>query len=137
MIIRYKIIKVLKIEDSLYYIFFQTFFFQETVDDKVGTEMTSIAIISQHPFRNSGHAPTISTVPGGPAASATELEECYSMCGDTTASDQEKDSGGWTNFHFVMCVGIVGFFVFWIVLLCRMYLPPEYQFWGPGSQSKL
>ena len=97
--------------------------------------MTSIAIISQHPFRNSGHAPMISTVPGGPAA--TELEECYSNCGDTTTSDQEKDSGGWTNFHFVMCVGIVGFFVFWIVLLCRMYLPPEYQFWGPGSQSKL
>ena len=30
----------------------------------------------------------------------------------------------WTNFHFVMCIGIVGFFVFWIVLLCRMYLPP-------------
>ena len=98
--------------------------------------MTSIAIISQHPFRNSGHAPVISTVPGGPAA--TELEECYSMCGDnTTISDQEKDSGGWTNFHFVMCIGIIGFFVFWVLLLCRMYLPPEYQFWGPGTQSKL
>ena len=121
-------------KSSLLYFLFK-YFFQETADDKVGTEMTSIAIISQHPFRNSGHAPMISTVPGGPAA--TELEECYSNCGDTTTSDQEKDSGGWTNFHFVMCVGIVGFFVFWIVLLCRMYLPPEYQFWGPGTQSKL
>ena len=121
-------------KSSLLYFLFK-YFFQETADDKVGTEMTSIAIISQHPFRNSGHAPMISTVPGGPAA--TELEDCYSNCGDTTTSDQEKDSGGWTNFHFVMCVGIVGFFVFWIVLLCRMYLPPEYQFWGPGTQSKL
>ena len=93
--------------------------------------MTSIAIISQHPFRNSSQAPMISTIPGGPAA--TELDDgcSYSMCGEN--SDQEKESQGWTNFHFVMCIGIVGFFVFWIVLLCRMYLPPEFQFWGPAA----
>ena len=110
---------------------FDVIFFLPQEDDKGGTEMTSIAIISQHPFRNNsgGHAPTISTVPGGPATH--ELEDCIS-CGDN--SDQEKESGSWTNFHFVMCVGIVGFFVFWIVLLCRMYLPPEFQFWGPKAK---
>ena len=40
-------------------------------------------------------------------------------------SGSEKTS--WTNFHFVMCIGIVGFFVFWIFLLAKMYLPPELQ----------
>jgi hypothetical protein len=29
-----------------------------------------------------------------------------------------------------MCIGVVGFLVFWFVLLCRMYLPLEYQFWA-------
>ena len=101
-------------------------------DSKVGTEMTSIAIISQHPFRNSNsHAPMISTVSGGPAP---ELDD-YSIC--NTSDGEEKESGSWTNFHFVMCVGIVGFFVFWIILLCRMYLPPEFQFWGPGPKPKV
>lgn len=104
----------------------------EDEDETKGTEMTSIAIISQHPFRNSNsHAPMISTVSGGPAP---ELDD-YSLC--NTSEGEEKESGGWTNFHFVMCVGIVGFFVFWIILLCRMYLPPEYQFWGPGIKPKV
>jgi len=101
-------------------------------EETKGTEMTSIAIISQHPFRNSNsHAPMISTVSGGPAP---ELDD-YSLC--NTSEGEEKETGGWTNFHFVMCVGIVGFFVFWIILLCRMYLPPEYQFWGPGIKPKV
>ena len=29
-----------------------------------------------------------------------------------------------------MCLGIGGFFVFWILLLSRMYLPPHLQFWN-------
>ena len=107
---------------------------EEEDETKVGTEMTSIAIISQHPFRNSNsHAPMISTVSGGPAH--PELDD-YSLCNTSEDEVVEKESGSWTNFHFVMCIGIVGFFVFWIILLCRMYLPPEYQFWGPGPGQR-
>merc|ERR1719400_1270459 len=87
--------------------------------------MTSIAVISQHPFR-SGATPTISTVPapgGGDPGDPPNLDLDYALC----STDSEKVV--WTNFHFVMCIGIVGFFVFWIVLLCRMYLPPEYNLW--------
>lgn len=99
----------------------------EDDDDHVhGHEMTSIAIISQHPFRSSTQAPVISTVSGGPAATANMDD--FALCAE------EKGSTPWTNFHFVMCVGIIGFFVFWIILLCRMYLPPEFQFWGPGKK---
>ena len=98
----------------------------ENDDDEVH-EMTSIAVISQHPFR-SGATPPISTVPvagGGadPIAATPNLDLDYALC----STDSEKVA--WTNFHFVMCIGIVGFFVFWIVLLCRMYLPPEYNLW--------
>ena len=41
----------------------------------------------------------------------------------------------WTNFHFVMCIGIVGFFVFWLVLLAKMYLPKDFTFWPQGSDD--
>jgi len=104
-------------------------------ETKIGTEMTSIAIISQHPFRNSNsHAPMISTVSGGPAH--PELDD-YSLCNTSEDEVVEKESAAWTNFHFVMCIGIIGFFVFWIILLCRMYLPAEYQYLvlGPGPKS--
>lgn len=33
---------------------------------------------------------------------------------------------GMTNFHFSLCVGVIGFFIFWLVLLLRIYLPDEY-----------
>ena len=100
-----------------------------------GHEMTSIAVISQHPFRSSSQTPMISTVTGGPAHGPNpggELDD-FAMC--TAAAEAEKGSTPWTNFHFVMCVGIIGFFIFWILLLCRMYLPPEYQLWGSASGS--
>ena len=98
--------------------------------------MTSIAIISQHPLR-SGATPTISTVathhsgvgPGGGVAvhdARVDLELTLrrrATCG-------KEGSWNWTNFHYVMCVGVIGFLVFWFILLCRMYLPPEYQFWA-------
>ena len=33
---------------------------------------------------------------------------------------------GVTNFHFTLCLGMVGFTVFWTGLLLRIYLPSEY-----------
>ena len=117
-------------------------------------EMTSIAVISQHPFR-SGATPTISTVPmgpggggGGPSAAGAgggggggergglpvgepPMDLDFALC----SSGSEKTT--WTNFHFVMCIGIVGFFVFWIVLLCRMYLPPELNLWTILQNAEL
>jgi hypothetical protein len=96
----------------------------------IGTEMTSIAIISQHPFRNTSQAPMISTVSGGPSGSP-ELDD-FSL-----SANEEKSSSSWTNFHYYMCIGIIAFFIFWICLLCRMYLPPEYQFWGRGNKTNL
>lgn len=42
-----------------------------------------------------------------------------------------KESGlkwpcGLTNFHFSLIIGIAGFFIFWLLLLLRIYLPGEY-----------
>ncbi|XP_023342118.1 uncharacterized protein LOC111711890 [Eurytemora carolleeae] len=31
----------------------------------------------------------------------------------------------WTNFHCILTIGIIGFFIFWVFLLLRMYLPLE------------
>ena len=100
--------------------------------------MTSIAIISQHPLR----APTISTVATTTATSThgganvgvghnvdLELTLC-SLERRRACGSSKEGSWNWTNFHFVMCIGVVGFLVFWFVLLCRMYLPLEYQFWA-------
>ena len=112
-------------------------------------EMTSIAVISQNPL-GSGATPTISTLPMNKsieegAATGTERKsklERMQGRGDPAAVDLDfsynrtriSDKAGWTNFHFVMCIGIVGFFIFWVLLLCRMYLPPEYHFWNPESK---
>ena len=112
-------------------------------------EMTSIAVISQNPL-GSGATPTISTLPmnkstdGDPAAGTERKSKLERMQGrgDPAAVDIDfsynrtriSDKAGWTNFHFVMCIGIVGFFIFWVLLLCRMYLPPEYHFWNPESK---
>lgn len=103
-----------------------------TNPDDEPLEMTSIAVISQHPFR-SGATPTISTVPMVGSSAGCELDPTLDLDYALCSNDGEK--GAWTNFHFVMCIGIVGFFVFWIVLLCRMYLPPEFQFWTQISGS--
>lgn len=101
-------------------------------------EMTSIAVISSvagaggggssggGPFRNNGGAGGVvsSAMPTSSGAAGAEIDLDYeAMC----SKNNEKIT--WTNFHFVMCIGIVGFFVFWIVLLCRMYLPPELNLW--------
>ena len=111
-------------------------------------EMTSIAVISQNPL-GSGATPTISTLPmaksnelGGSTAGSAKPSKLERMQGkqDSVAVDIDfskrrnmSDKSGWTNFHFVMCIGIIGFFIFWVFILCRMYLPPEYQFMNPQS----
>ena len=61
--------------------------------------------------------------PGAHGGGANDAMD-FALCRD------RSEKVHWTNFHFVMCIGITGFFVFWIVLLCRMYLPPEYRFWA-------
>ena len=112
-------------------------------------EMTSIAVISQNPL-GTGATPTISTVPvvksievggGTDTAPMSKLERMQGR-GQPTGVDIDfsynrsrmSDKTGWTNFHFVMCIGIIGFFIFWVFILCRMYLPPEYQFMNPHSE---
>lgn len=89
-------------------------------------EMTSIAVISSHPLRSGQPAVNTQIL----SAANKPPDDFANMCGS-----EEKTS--WTNFHFVMCIGILGFFVFWIVLLCRMYLPTEYQFWNAGAAGRV
>ncbi len=109
----------------------------KTDDDDLekGQEMTSIAVISQHPFRSSSQSPMISTVVAGNPVGGSGAHGVPELDHDYVEVVKDKESTPWTNFHFVMCVGIVGFFIFWILLLCRMYLPPEYQLWSTGSTS--
>jgi len=107
-------------------------------------EMTSIAVISQNPL-GSGATATISTLPveiGGAAEPnrKSKLERLQGK-GDQSAIDMDiayqrsrnSDKAGWTNFHFLLCIGISGFFIFWVLLLCRMYLPEEYQLFNPEA----
>ena len=87
--------------------------------------MTSIAIISQHPLR----VPTISTVATASASHGANVGVSHNVDLELTICNLERRRGcgsskdgswNWTNFHFVMCIGVVGFLVFWFVLLCRM-----------------
>ena len=112
-------------------------------------EMTSIAVISQNPL-GSGATPTISTLPmnksieEGPSKGTERKSKLERMQGRGDPANVDidfsynrtriSDKAGWTNFHFVMCIGIIGFFIFWVFILCRMYLPPEYQFLNPQSE---
>ena len=109
-------------------------------------EMTSIAVISQSPLE-AGGATTVSTLPMGKSiedGGATEPErktklERMQARGDVDLDfsynrKRMSDKTGWTNFHFVMCLGVSFFVIFWFFLLCRMYLPPEWQFWNPESK---
>ena len=94
--------------------------------------MTSIAIISQHPLR-SGATPTICTVTsgGGAATHDPRVDLELTLCNlERRRACGKESSWNWSNFHYVMCIGVVGFMVFWFILLCRMYLPLEYQFWA-------
>ena len=91
-------------------------------------EMTSIAVISNHPFRsNNGSGGDRAAVNTRAVPSGVTQNLDFSLC------SEEKTQ--WTNFHFVMCIGIVGFFVFWITLLSKMYLPEDFHFWSFGSSD--
>ena len=35
-----------------------------------------------------------------------------------------------TWFHFYLCFGMIGFIVFWLVLMLRIYLPESYWTWS-------
>lgn len=98
-----------------------------------GVEMTSIAVISNHPFRAGSGGPSggdrpVTTVAATGANSRACADLDFKVC-----KGEEKTQ--WTNFHFIMCIGIGGFFIFWILLLSRMYLPPEFQWWGGGAAA--
>ena len=97
-------------------------------DEENAHEMTSIAVISSHPLRSGSGQQHVNTQI---LSSANKPPDDFS----TLCVSEEKSS--WTNFHFVMCIGIIGFFVFWIVLLCRMYLPTEYWFWSGSSTDSV
>ena len=81
-------------------------------------------------------------------------EEAAAAAADSI-SDEDEDEGrgrgsghhvlgtsalwpwGMTNFHFSLCVGVVGFLIFWLVLLLRIYLPDKY--WvdkGAGEEGE-
>jgi hypothetical protein len=38
----------------------------------------------------------------------------------------KQNRNPWTSFHSVMCVGVICFFIFWVCLLCKMYLPEDF-----------
>ena len=101
-------------------------------DDGRATEMTSIAVISNHPFRASTATTTTVVAGGGRGNNNGALgmgQQGHHHQDLDFAALCAEEKTQWTNFHFVMCLGIGGFFVFWILLLSRMYLPPRLQFW--------
>lgn len=93
---------------------------KNSIEESEGHELTSIAVISSHPLRSNAH-PTVNTTAVPSANHHHDLDF-------TMFKSEEKTQ--WTNFHFVMCIGIIGFFVFWVILLGKMYLPPELRVWG-------
>eukprot|EP00096_Caligus_rogercresseyi_P005048 TRINITY_DN19868_c0_g1_i1.p1 TRINITY_DN19868_c0_g1~~TRINITY_DN19868_c0_g1_i1.p1 ORF type:complete len:202 (+),score=51.23 TRINITY_DN19868_c0_g1_i1:75-680(+) len=100
-------------------------------------ELTNIAVISSNNNNNAATAVVArntmepSLTPPPPSHNTSSGVPRGSIARDFIVTNGEE-KGNWTNFHFVMCVGIVGFFVFWIVLLCRMYLPAQFQTWIYG-----
>lgn len=66
---------------------------------------------------------------GGGDPGAKKLKPSYadrlrSLSGRSAA--KFKMPCGMTNFHLSLCIGIFGFFVFWVALLLRIYLPEDY-----------
>ena len=63
--------------------------------------------------------------------SIPDLGSSHNNPGHSSACNYVMGTGliwpwGMTNFHFSLCVGVIGFFIFWLVLLLRIYLPDEY-----------
>ena len=91
-------------------------------------EMTSIAVISNNPFRQQQHSTTASIERNGAVRTSTNNNNNHKDFDHFTVCRSSSEKTQWTNFHFVMCIGIVGFFVFWILLLGKMYLPKDFSF---------
>jgi len=88
-------------------------------------ELTSIAVIS------SGNPVTS----GGAVKTTTAANNPYPPNVDNFKVCKSDEKTPWTNFHFLLCIGIVGFLVFWTLLLSRMYLPQEFQLFGGGGAA--
>merc|ERR1719242_2066724 len=80
-----------------------------------------------------------------------EKDICQELNNSKSKARDRLDSGGWpgsrgrmsqdwtwTNFHCALCLGVAGFFIFWIFLLARMYLPMENALmaWWLGKDSE-
>ena len=61
---------------------------------------------------------------GGPPVVKQELrDDTSSDSGSRTSVFSDYLPCGLTRFHFSLCFGMVGFVVFWLGLLLRIYLP--------------
>ena len=58
---------------------------------------------------------------------ASELEESRNEPNRTNSSQCGK---GGTWFHFNLCLGMLGFVIFWLFLMLRIYLPESYWTWS-------
>ena len=93
--------------------------------------MTSIAVISNHPFTSATTTTTTTTTTAAAAGTKGRRTNASDHLDFTVCKSEDKTQ--WTNFHFVMCIGLVSFFVFWIFLLSKMYLPAKFQLFGGGG----
>lgn len=104
--------------------------YQMDEDNDMAHEMTSIAVISNHPFRpattNATAAMTASVEKNG-AVRTTASSSRHPQDLDIVICRSNSEKTQWTNFHFIMCIGIGGFFIFWVLLLCKMYLPRDFR----------
>ena len=100
----------------------------ESENEEWMPKSSTVVRIAQIPSLPTSHEEEMSTGKGyseedliasGQETAAAEVKLC---CG------RVKKPSTW--FHFYLCFGMLGFLIFWLVLMLRIYLPETYWTWS-------
>lgn len=78
---------------------------------------------TEYDFRQLPGAIDLGHLPSGPPVIIKQEFENNSDSDSRTSVFSDRLPCGLTRFHFSLCFGMVGFVVFWLGLLLRIYLP--------------